>query len=191
MTDARTDAVDGKIAELRTLVEREVLPLIQWYQRKKRWPRRLHRLSGVLVIALGATIPLLSAYSASPPTRIVVGTAGAVITVITGLATVYEWQKTWRIFTVAQAELETERLAWFDPPSNPRRRRPGPGCPAERRADRHGGGHGEGLPGTALRNRGVLRESVRPGPHTRHPFLTPGRSSRSTSVSSGPLEAVS
>ncbi|HEX6754855.1 MAG TPA: DUF4231 domain-containing protein [Mycobacteriales bacterium] len=95
-----------------TLVEREVLPLIQWYQRKKRWPRRLHRLSGVLVIALGATIPLLSAYSASPPTRIVVGTAGAVITVITGLATVYEWQKTWRIFTVAQAELETERLAW-------------------------------------------------------------------------------
>ena len=56
----RREVVDG-IVELRTLVKREVVPLIGWYQRRKRWPRRLHRLSGVVVIALGATIPLLSA----------------------------------------------------------------------------------------------------------------------------------
>ena len=110
--DERRVVVDGRIAELRALVEREVLPLIDWYQRKKRWPRRLHRLSGILVIGLGATIPLLSAYSDSQPARVLVGAAGAVITVIAGLATVYEWQKTWRIFTVAQTELEAHRLRW-------------------------------------------------------------------------------
>lgn len=104
--------VDHRIAELRALVDREVAPLIEWYQRKKRWPRRLHRLSGIAVIALGATIPLLSAYANSDLIRILIGAAGAVITIITGLATVYEWQKTWRIFTVAQTELEVYRLHW-------------------------------------------------------------------------------
>ena len=110
--DDRRALVDGRIAELRSLVAREVVPLIDWYQRKKRWPRRLHRLSGILVIALGAFIPLLSAYSDSQPVRIAIGAAGAVISVITGLATIYEWQKTWRIFTVAQTELEAHRLRW-------------------------------------------------------------------------------
>lgn len=110
--DERRAVVDGRIAELRALVEREVLPLIDWYQRRKRWPRRLHRLSGIAVIGLGATIPVLSAYTDAQPARVIVGTAGAVITVITGLATVYEWQKTWRIFTVAQTELEAHRLRW-------------------------------------------------------------------------------
>jgi hypothetical protein len=108
--EERRAVVDGRIAELRALVEREVVPLIDWYQRKKRWPRRLHRLSGIAVIGLGATIPVLSAYTDAQPARVLVGTAGAVITVITGLATVYEWQKTWRIFTVAQTELEAHRL---------------------------------------------------------------------------------
>lgn len=106
------DTVDARIAELRALVDREVIPLIAWYQKKKRLPRRLHRLSGVAVISLGALIPLLSAYSDSTPFRVIVGAAGAVITVITGLATIYEWQKTWRIFTVAQTELEVQRLQW-------------------------------------------------------------------------------
>lgn len=110
--DERRAVVDGRVAELRTLVEREVVPLIDWYQRKKRWPRRLHRLSGIAVIGLGATIPVLSAYTDAQPARVIVGTAGAVITVITGLATVYEWQRTWRIFTVAQTELEAHRLRW-------------------------------------------------------------------------------
>ena len=110
--DARRAVVDARVAELRGLVEREVVPLIGWYQRRKRWPRRLHRLSGIVVIGLGALIPLLSAYSGSGPVRVIVGAAGAVITVITGLATVYEWQKTWRIFTVAQTELEAHRLRW-------------------------------------------------------------------------------
>jgi hypothetical protein len=110
--DPVPDTVDARIAELRALADREVLPLIAWYQRKKRWPRRLHRLSGIVVIGLGATIPLLSAYSDRGPVRIAVGVAGAVITIITGLATVYEWQKTWRLFTVAQTDLETARLRW-------------------------------------------------------------------------------
>jgi hypothetical protein len=107
----RRAVVDERVAEMRALVEREVVPLIHWYQQKKRWPRRLHRLSGIVVIALGATIPLLSAYT-STAVRLVVGVAGAIISIITGLATVYDWQKTWRIFTVAQTELEAHRLHW-------------------------------------------------------------------------------
>ena len=108
----RRAVVDERIADLRSLVEREVVPLIDWYQRKKRWPRRLHRLSGIAVIGLGATIPVLAAYTDAQPARVLVGVAGAVITIITGLATIYEWQKTWRIFTVAQTDLEAHRLRW-------------------------------------------------------------------------------
>ena len=110
--DDRRPFVDARIAELRALVGREVVPLIEWYQRRKRWPRRLHRLSGIVVIALGATIPLLSAYADTGSIRVIIGVAGAVISVITGLATVYEWQKTWRIFSLAQTEMEVHRLHW-------------------------------------------------------------------------------
>lgn len=99
-------------APLRELVERQVLPLIDWYQRKKRWPRRLHKSTTSVVIVLGALIPIASAWSASTPARVFVGAVGVIITTVTSLAVSCDWYRRWRLFTVAQAQLETQLAKW-------------------------------------------------------------------------------
>lgn len=97
---------------LRNLVEQQVLPLIDWYQRKKRWPRRLHKATTAVVIILGALIPIASAWSGSTPARVFVGIVGVTITTITSLAASYDWYRRWRLFTVAQSQLESQLATW-------------------------------------------------------------------------------
>ncbi|HEU5073918.1 MAG TPA: DUF4231 domain-containing protein [Polyangiaceae bacterium] len=109
VTDASSDSF---VRPLRELVEQQVLPLIAWYQRKKRWPRRLHKATTAGVIILGALIPIASAWSGSTAARLFVGIIGVVITVITSLAASYDWFRRWRLFTVAQARLESELAKW-------------------------------------------------------------------------------
>lgn len=103
---------DDFLRPLRELVERQVVPLIDWYQRKKRWPRRLHKSTTALVIILGALIPIASAWSASTPARVFVGIVGVTITTVTSLAVSFDWYRRWRLFTVAQNQLESELATW-------------------------------------------------------------------------------
>lgn len=97
---------------LRELVERQVVPLIEWYQRKKRWPRRLHKSTTAAVIILGALIPIASAWSASTTARVFVGVVGVTITTVTSLAASYDWYRRWRLFTIAQGQLESQLATW-------------------------------------------------------------------------------
>ncbi|MFL6125599.1 DUF4231 domain-containing protein [Actinophytocola sp.] len=97
---------------LRELVERQVLPLIDWYQRKKRWPRRLHKSTTAVVIILGALIPIASAWSASTTARVFVGVVGVIITTVTSLAVSFDWYRRWRLFTIAQSQLESQLGTW-------------------------------------------------------------------------------
>lgn len=103
---------DDFLRPLRELVERQVLPLIDWYQRKKRWPRRLHKSTTALVIILGALIPIATAWSASTPARVFVGVVGVTITTVTSLAVSFDWYRRWRLFTIAQSQLESELATW-------------------------------------------------------------------------------
>ena len=97
---------------LHELVERQVLPMVDWYQRKKRWPRRLHKCTTAAVIVMGALIPIASAWSASTSARVFVGVVGVAITTVTSLAASYDWYRRWRIFTLAQSTLESELANW-------------------------------------------------------------------------------
>lgn len=105
-------SADDFVRPLRDLVEQHVLPLIDWYQRKKRWPRRLHKATTAVVIILGALIPIASAWSGSTPARVFVGVVGVTITTITSLAASYDWYRRWRLFTVAQSQLESQLATW-------------------------------------------------------------------------------
>jgi hypothetical protein len=107
-----SSAGDDFAGPLRELVERQVLPLIDWYQRKKRWPRRLHKSTSAAVIVLGALIPIASAWSGSTPARVFVGVVGVTITAVTSLAASYDWYRRWRIFTLAQSTLESQLASW-------------------------------------------------------------------------------
>jgi hypothetical protein len=103
---------DDFLQPLRELVDRQVLPLIDWYQRKKRWPRRLHKSTTAAVIVLGALIPIASAWSASTAARVIVGILGVTITTVTSLAVSFDWYRRWRLFTVAQSQLESQLATW-------------------------------------------------------------------------------
>lgn len=100
------------IQPLRELVDRQVIPLIDWYQHKKRWPRRLHKASTAAVIILSALIPVTTAWSASTTARVFVGVVGVAITTVTSLAASYDWYRRWRIFTIAQSTLESRVASW-------------------------------------------------------------------------------
>lgn len=103
---------DDDLEALRSLVDRQVISLIQWYQRKKRWPRRLHKSTTTAVITLGALIPLASAWSSTAGTRIFVSIIGVLITTLASLAASYNWQERWRLFTLAQNTLESALADW-------------------------------------------------------------------------------
>jgi hypothetical protein len=109
--DSRT-VPDDFLQPLRELVDRQVLPQIEWYQRKKRWPRRLHKSTTAAVIILGALIPIATAWSASTAARVIVGILGVTITTVTSLAVSFDWYRRWRLFTVAQNQLESALAMW-------------------------------------------------------------------------------
>lgn len=82
-----------------------------WYQKKKRLPRQLYRFSGSLIVVLSAMIPLLSAYDGQA-FRLGVGIIGILISALTGLNHFLRWDKKWRIFSLAQFELEYLLRRW-------------------------------------------------------------------------------
>jgi hypothetical protein len=94
------------------LVDRHVRPLIDWYQAKKRWPRRFYRATTVAVILLGASIPLLTISDDDCGSRLLIATVGVTISGLTGLATVTDWQRRWQVFTAAQTSLEARVAEW-------------------------------------------------------------------------------
>lgn len=106
--DHLPDVDDDHVVEI---VDRHVRSLVDWYQRKKRWPRRLHRVTTVSVILLGAAIPLLSISDPSDQSRFVTAVVGVTVG-LTGLATVTDWRRRWQIFTSAQTALEVQLAAW-------------------------------------------------------------------------------
>lgn len=98
--------------EMLDLVDRHVRPLIDWYQKKKRWPRRFYRATTVTIILLGASIPLLTINDDQCDSRLLIASAGVSISGLTGLATVTDWQRRWQVFTSAQTSLEARVAEW-------------------------------------------------------------------------------
>lgn len=106
------DQEQADFVRLREIVDRHVMSLISWYQRKKRWPRRLHRLSSALIIGGSAFVPIATAWSAGTAARLMVATAGVLVTAVAGFATAYDWHRRWRLFAIAQNALEARIAEW-------------------------------------------------------------------------------
>jgi hypothetical protein len=97
--------------EIQRIVDNYVKKTSEWYQRKKRGPRRLYKLSVGVTIVGGASIPLLASFE-GPLFRLAVGVLGAAIAVVSGLSSFYRWERKWQIFAAAQFELEHALRVW-------------------------------------------------------------------------------
>ena len=94
----------NKLEAFRRLVDKHVVPEIDWYQSHKAVPRRLHRGSTVLIVILGATLPFVAGIEALWA-RTVTGVLGVCIAALAGLSTAFQWNRIWHVFADAQAEL--------------------------------------------------------------------------------------
>jgi hypothetical protein len=86
------NALDG----YRKIAEDSVVPLKNQYNWRADWHRRNFRLSGIVVILVSASLPLLAAFDYWWK-DLVVAVAGVVIATVTGLRTFYHWDQMWGV----------------------------------------------------------------------------------------------
>src|SRR4051812_40852666 len=89
-----TDLPDPAAVGLPAVAEAYVLRVREFYDARAWWNRRLYRLSGVLVILVGAMLPLLSTLEYSYK-DLTVSLAGVVVAMMTSLRAFYRWDQSW------------------------------------------------------------------------------------------------
>jgi hypothetical protein len=91
-------------------IERYLLELRAFYHWRATWQRLFYRASGILVVLVGAALPLLTALSYAHK-QLVVSLAGVVVAAVTALRAFYRWDQAWILLR------NTERTitgAWWE-----------------------------------------------------------------------------
>ncbi|WP_179079667.1 DUF4231 domain-containing protein [Streptomyces rectiverticillatus] len=91
--------------------ERYVLDVIDFYDVRAGWHRRLYRLSGAVVILVGAALPVLTALE-FPGKSVAISGAGFLVAITTALKGLYRWDVSWILLRETEIELTRVYLAW-------------------------------------------------------------------------------
>lgn len=102
------DAADGRPD---VAAERYVQRLRRFYDVRARWHRRGYRLSGVVVILVGALLPLL-AVSSYGHKDLVVSFAGVTVSVVTAMRSFYRWDQSWILLRTTEIAISEAYLKW-------------------------------------------------------------------------------
>jgi len=105
------DLPDPAEAGFPAAAEAYALSVREFYDSRAWWCRRLYRLSGILVILVGATLPLLSTLDYAHK-EITVSLAGIVVAVMTSLRAFYRWDQSWVLLRNTEIVLTNAYLAW-------------------------------------------------------------------------------
>jgi len=89
-----------------------VEPLIKNYHRRAKWHRPKFRLSGIVVILIGAFLPLLAVFDYTNK-ELVVAVAGVTIAALTGLRTFYHWDQMWGLLRRVTFDLSDAYRTWL------------------------------------------------------------------------------
>jgi hypothetical protein len=102
------NALDG----YRKIAEDSVVRLQNQYDWRANWHRRNFRLSGIVVILVSASLPLLAAFDYWWK-DLVVAVAGVVIATVTGLRTFYHWDQMWGVLRRTHFDLNHAYNDWM------------------------------------------------------------------------------
>ncbi len=91
--------------------EKYVLRVRASYDFRAMWHRRFHRLSGVLLIVLGGTLPLLAS-SGLAHRDAVIAAVGFVVATVTALRGFYRWDAGWVLLRETEFEVTKRYLDW-------------------------------------------------------------------------------
>lgn len=105
------DLASDTYKHLASIKDRYVNAKIAWYQEKKRWPRRLHRLSAFFTIVLSVSMPALVQIDGIV-NDVVVPMVAILVAVLTALGFHYQWGSVWKEFHGAQLRLTSALASW-------------------------------------------------------------------------------
>ncbi|MEV5984346.1 DUF4231 domain-containing protein [Streptomyces sp. NPDC052051] len=97
--------------ELDAAVEQYVQRLRHFYDARARWQRRGYRASGLVVIVVGALLPLL-ATSEFPGKELVLSLVGVTVSVVTALRSFYRFDQTWILLRNTEIAISDAYLKW-------------------------------------------------------------------------------
>jgi hypothetical protein len=78
-----------------------------WYRTAAARSRRNHRLSAIVQVAMAAAIPVSAAIA--PRNAVVPAVLGALLVILAGLRSTYNWQENYIRFSVAREAVEAQR----------------------------------------------------------------------------------
>jgi hypothetical protein len=83
----------------------------EFYDRRAHWHRRFYRATGVIVIFIGAALPVLVAPT-YPGKQIVVSLAGTIVAALTGLRAFYRWDESWVVMRTTERAVTEAYWNW-------------------------------------------------------------------------------
>lgn len=101
------------LTDVKKLVEGRVRQQLEYYRGRVDHRRIAYRVSGAIVIVLGASIPLLVHIPDAYCQAWVVGIVGVVVAITSSLGQFFQWQKVWHDYSMSIFLLE-DALTQFD-----------------------------------------------------------------------------
>ncbi|WP_267241528.1 DUF4231 domain-containing protein [Streptomyces sp. PR69] len=108
---AAEEFLDAPDDELAAAAERYVQRLRRFYDVRARWHRRGYRLTGVVVILVGALLPFLATAEYANK-ELTLALAGVTISVVTGVRSFFRFDQSWVLLRNTEIAITEEYLRW-------------------------------------------------------------------------------
>ncbi|MDH2387790.1 DUF4231 domain-containing protein [Streptomyces sp. HNM0663] len=108
---AAEEFLEAPDEELDAAAERYVQRLRRFYDVRARWHRRGYRLTGIVVILVGALLPFLATAEYAHKES-VLALAGVTISVVTALRSFFRFDQSWVLLRNAEIAITEEYLGW-------------------------------------------------------------------------------
>jgi len=108
---ANAETLESTEITMRELVNKHIVPNLQWYENHYRLPRFFFRLSGLVVVIGSLLLPIISSanYEHNKTLTLVVSLT---VAVFSSLATFYRWDEAWHSRIKAQMDLQSLLAQW-------------------------------------------------------------------------------
>jgi hypothetical protein len=111
LSSSLPEASANPLLTYRALAEESVDKLRNQYDWRARWHRRNFRFTGLVVILISASLPLLAGFK-YPGKDLVIALAGVIIAAATGLRTFYQWDQMWGLLRRTHFSLNQASVQW-------------------------------------------------------------------------------
>jgi Protein of unknown function (DUF4231) len=110
--NAPDDSFETTVNLMVQLVNRHIVPTIEWYQDHSMGPQYLFRTAGFVVVTGSVVLPVLSTMNEWKFKTLAVSVVSLTIAICSSIATFYRWDASWRSRIKAQMELKGVLAQW-------------------------------------------------------------------------------